>query len=414
MIALPTLKPIFKAPGGGTLVYRVPLVSMHANLANTATSYYSIGGGLSSSTTLAYCQSVCGTAGTLKNLRCDNFSNSSSTSTTVRVIKNGVATALTLTVGAGTTGVVENSSDSVSIAVNDLIAFEVVRGSAENISFTTISVDFLSATGTMIHVSSASNAGAKNTGAGTTRFARPNGLNGLGTTENITQNYAPCGFTAKNFAFYVSANTRVNNTTVRIMKNTGNSAISVIVAAGATGWFSSGSTESFAAGDLIGLSITNGASAGNIVVRTFCFETDPTVTGTTPIFMGYANITMTSADSPRNSALAGQQIDINGATSPGSRYRTIMKGAGTVKNLYCLSQGNAADVDTTYTLRSGGSSTGIVATLPAVTSGGFSDTTNTYAYSSGSSMDMEFARAGTGTHTIGSASVALEITQETL
>lgn len=415
MIALPTLKPILK-PGsaGATMVYRMPIVTFLNNFANTSTQYYSIGGGGSATTTIANAETRINSSGTIRNLRVHAYSNSSTTTATVRLIRNGVASALTVDFTAGATGDVENSSNSVTVAANDLLCLEIVRSSAENISFSRIAFDFLTSDGRMLHISNAANGGVTTSGGGTVRFIKPNGIAVANTTEDPVENYVPCGFTVSFFAVYISANSRPNSTTFRVRKNGANGTISISVPTLATGWFTTTTTETFVAGDTISLYSLHGGSAGTITVRTYCFETTPTVAGTSPIFMGYSGVNLSSAISPRQSTLGAQQIDINGTPNTDLRFKLPMRGSGVVRNLYCQAQGNLADVATVYELRSNNSGVGISANLPALTNGLFSDTTNTYSFTSSDSMDLQMSRAGAGAHTTGTASFQIAATQEAL
>lgn len=406
--------------GGGpppaTMVYRAPVVANNLGNAITTSSYLSIGGICSQSTTLAFCETPIRTAGTFKNFRLFIYANGSTTDTTVRVIVNGVATSASITIPSLATGLYEDSVDPVTVAVNDMICFEIIRGSAESIRITSYTLDYMTTEGKMLHISSASAGGVNNTGGGASRFMRLNGSLTLVVTEAEVENYVPCAMTVTSFSVYVSDNTRTTNSTVRIRKNGANSATSITIPFGVTGWFTTSTTESFAAGDRICLNVLNGGSSGNFVMRQVVTEVTPTVNGTIAMFSGAALINMTAANSPRNTVLAGQQMEASASATPSTdgRYKLAMRGAGVVQNLYCQAQNNACDVDTIYSIRSNNSGVGISATLPALTNGMFSDTTNTYSFTSSDNMDINVARAGLGAHFVGSASFQLTATQEAL
>jgi hypothetical protein len=411
MIALPTLKcGVLKASSGVT-AYRAPIVSSHSGVVNAATSYYPMGGDMTASATLANMEVPFYLAATFKNLRCYVTANSSSTSTTFRLIKNGSATALTLTIGSGATGLFEDSSNSVTITSTDKFCYEVVRGSAENMTFTNMTVDYLTPAGSMKHIVTGAGVGYAN--ASQTRFNRPVGGITIVTGESGARSSVPCGFTARNLAVYVSANGRSSTSTVQIRKNNADTGVIISIGSGATGWFTDTSNSvAFSEADQITIGMTNGIGSGTVAFRTISWESDATTTGLAAQFMGFNGVNLTSANSPRHSPLAAQQIDIT--TSATANYRTVMRGGGVIKKLYCETNSNAATTSTTYSVQVGGSDTSVLAVLPTVTTGVFSDTSNTYTYANGDSMGAQFSRGGTGAHTVGSLSFAMEITSETL
>ena len=86
--------------------------------------------------------------GTLSKLYIRVIANSASASSSVTVRKNNADESMTLTIGAGTTGVFEDTVNEVSVAVGDKICIKTVSGGTGTITFSIMSVIFAPTTTT--------------------------------------------------------------------------------------------------------------------------------------------------------------------------------------------------------------------------------------------------------------------------
>jgi hypothetical protein len=410
MMAMPTMRPYFPAGPAGT-VYRMPIV-MGTSFTNSGDRYISVGGTAVQTTVLANAEALWPSAGTLKSLRFYIRSNAATNPATFRLIKNGVATSATITVSTGTTGLVEDSANAVTVAAGDLICFEIVRGDINNIVIESATIDFVTTTGSMVHIAN-SNSGSM-TGGGTINYIRLSGTSVNRTTTGDVEFVAPCALTFKNLAIYISANTRTTNNTFRLEVNGSASVLTLSIPFGTTGWFSNNAnTVTVAAGDIVRLRFANGGSGGGITQRTCIVETVGATDGVNAMFMGRDTIDFPTASSPVYFQLFSNQL-VNSAGTVEADNNLQIRGAGTIKNMYVLGAFNTADADVVYTTRKGGASQSLAVTVPALTNGTFSDTTDTVSYVNNDSLALMVTRTGLGTHAPSAVSYEINPTIEAL
>lgn len=390
-------------------VYRMPIIASSSTYSNTATEYIGFGGILAGST-LALSEVLHLSATTLKSLRVYVRSNSAANDATVSVIVNGVASAMTLTITAGVTGWFETSATSLSIAANDLVCAEITRTDAGAIGIETLAIDNVTTNTAMLHIGSGN--ASTVTGGGTIRWIRPNGSSTVNTATTTVQSVAPCAMTITSLAMYVSANTRLTNNNVRIDINGVSSGIVVTIPLGTTGWFSATGSAAVAAGDIITVRFANGASTGSITPRQLVWESVASTTGVNGIFMGRGSANFQSAFSPLYSAFAQQLEVVTGSVDANDRI--ILKGAGTIKNMYGYMFDNSADGTVDYTTRKNGSSQSLAIAIPTLTDGTFSDTTDTVSFVNNDSLNLQVTRGGTGVHTAAAISYEFNPTIEVL
>ena len=116
--------------------------------------------------------------------------------------------------------------------------------------------------------------------------------------------------------------------------------------------------------------------------------------GGSSIFGGNISAITDSAD---GWVLGIDQIQTS-ADSSENDVEIVMPMAGTIKNFYVNVVSNSNNRNITLTIRRNGASTGVVATITASTSGGFSDTANSQAFVAGDRIAILINNAtGTGT-----------------
>lgn len=168
-------------------------------------------------------------------------SNSRTTTTVFSSRKNGAAGGMTVSVTAGATGAFEDTSGTDTLAAGDDFNYELAAGnSAEAISLSGISCSLVSTNGEFHMLSGTGTSSTLAVSFNTTTYlaAAGNG-SGVEAAEASTQIYPRVDFAAKELTCYVSANTIATSaSTVTIRDNGADSAVTVSIAAGATGLFS--------------------------------------------------------------------------------------------------------------------------------------------------------------------------------
>lgn len=116
-----------------------------ARTASATPTYFRPGGNITTSATEADVSVTPGFAATCMNLRCYVSANTYSGSATLKLMVNGAAQ-ITLTISAGATGWLENTSDTFVIDDNDTVSFEVDEGTANSATFRYMAITFENAT----------------------------------------------------------------------------------------------------------------------------------------------------------------------------------------------------------------------------------------------------------------------------
>lgn len=164
-----------------------------------------------------------------------------------------------------------------------------------------------------------------------------------------------------------------------------------------------------------GALVTSSTSVISTVTGTEGFVLTANAAGTAPsfqaipassskAFMGLATALNTS---PINNTAGARYCSLYflSLQSTESPTQFVVPIAGTFKNLYVNAITNANTDNGTFTLRVNGASTSVVATVNALTTGIFSDTTHTAAVNAGDLVNLSISKATTGTIT-GSWSIA--------
>lgn len=190
------------------------------------------------------------TGATLKNLFCYISANARTNSTTIGTRKNASNGAQSVSIGAGATGIFEDTANSDSISDGDLANYYLTTGTgAESITYTLISVECETTNSKTVYASS----GRYNQALNVTAYHAIGGGNAANqTTESATQSQANVAATLSNLNCYVGENTITDTSTGRLRVNTANGNQSVSIGASATGEFEdTASSDAVAAGDLI-------------------------------------------------------------------------------------------------------------------------------------------------------------------
>lgn len=215
--------------------------------------------------------------GTLQKMGTYIVTNGRGTNTLIRSRVNGANGNLLVTVTASTTGTFEDTSNSDTITAGDDINIALTTGTGTGtILYNNIYVDYTTTNG-QFHFIGMSRAGGT-INAATTYYSALQGSVNTGTTEANPQMESNLAFTASKLQCYVSANTIVGDSTLRLRVNTANGNQSVAITSLTTGLFSdSSNTDTIAATDLLNYSIAGGAAGTSLTLHSISMLADSTV-----------------------------------------------------------------------------------------------------------------------------------------
>lgn len=393
-------------------VYRSPLISGAPSL-SSADGYYPFGQTIGTlDATQSFVEIPIYVNGWIDSLRCYVSANTASLDHTLTSRIDGVDTSCTITIGAGLTGFFEDTTNYEAVASGDNLShFWDWTGGTGSVTLKHLGCDLLTETATSIHTTIGS-AGLAT--ASVTRWIRPSGVLALSSSDNATiTSIVPAAATAKNARVYVSANPRTSSTTLTIRNGATAGALGVTIGAGLTGWFDdTSSTETFAAGDEVSWEMVTGSGSGTITYKLLAFDIECDGTGEIAILSAYSALTLGN----------NQTRYVLGPSGRATAYETteafaeiVLRGAGTISDAYTNIFANAASNDTVVTFRKNNADQAITYTVPALTTGTYSDTTNSFTYADGDKVCIKHVRgsASSGNFTLAAYSFLMTQTGET-
>jgi hypothetical protein len=281
-----------------------------------STRYWNLTGVLNVVTNENTAQSYAPVAGTVSNLRA-YVTAARATNTTLKSRDNSADGAMSVTLTASTTGAFEDTTNSDTVAVGDLLCAATVTGSgSDTLTISNMSVCYTPSTAGASALGSA--ASSATLGSGLTRYYPPLGNMQAIAAESQVQQIAPFAGTASYLASVVSANASTSTVTMVLRKGGADTAVTYTIGSGATGAFADTSNSvSVAAGDLLAIqgSGSNGtvtfrsmglrytASAGPIAGTASITEASDTVSSTGAVALS-ATAAITEADDTVSSAAA--------------------------------------------------------------------------------------------------------------
>jgi len=322
-------------------------------------------------------------------------SNGRSTSTIMRLVKNGSAGALSITVGAGQTGVFQDLTNAVTLVDGDTYSLEQVMSTgggtlncgAVSARLSTEGQAFCQIAGT----------GSQNVNvASTTRYLSfPGSIQVATTTEAQVQVGAPEALTASNLQVYVTANARTNDTTVKSRKNGADGTQIVTIGAGLTGFFeNTANTDSLAQGDLFNTVVTTLSGTQIITFSMIGMKLTGAVANRSVVFS--RGSTTLSAGLTRTVAVWGRPTLTGTETNSycPAPYR------GTWSEMGVNISANASTADVSVVSRVNGANGSQSVTIPAGTTGVFRSASGSDALASGDLLNIQMSGAVTSTVTL--------------
>lgn len=221
--------------------YVTKLVCDGQNLSTASTSFYfPLSGQMTGVTSVeANAQQRVKKAGTLKNLCVSNSANARITDTVFTMRLNGADTALTATIAAGAIVFAEDTTNSVSVAVDDLIDFKAVTGTGSG-SFTLDNLMIEYETTTRHGFITAGATGATSdliVNANTTNYVCAGGEARVYTTEAEAKIKARMRINSSNLTIALTANTVSAESTFNMRINGINGNQTIPIPLNTTGYF---------------------------------------------------------------------------------------------------------------------------------------------------------------------------------
>jgi hypothetical protein len=312
---------------------------------------------------------------TVSNWRLYAISNARTTASTFTWMKGGVAQSLAISIGAGVTGVVEDTTNTVSLTAGDTHSVRGVFGAEASGLNISVVGQYQVETASASSVQLLQSLVAGTTNAASVRQGRFAGLMAATTSLFGAHDWQVAG-TFTGVHGYVSANTLNGTTTMAIRKN-GVNAITASVTAGTTGRFeNSASTTAAAVGDDIFAYMSTAGSSGAITLGQIGTHFTPTTAGEFHVpFNHLAFSTATAGVSGwlQNTSTTGLWTQYSAKATTGltlSRFTINATSNATTATSTGVSFINGADGNQTISITAG--STGV-----------FQDTVNTDSLASG-------------------------------
>ncbi len=394
-----------------TTVYRA-LYSIAPTSGNTITQYAPIALAYATFTaTEASTQRKWPRASTFKNLLVYISSNAAANSTVINLRNGGSSSALTISISASATGWFEDASNSASVALNDLINFEILRTDSGSVTIKRIDVNELSSDVSIVMGAWVNSAQGLAT-ASATRYISSSGfaatINATETTNGI-RSWIARAATASKMRINITANPRSTTTTFTSRVNGANGNQTLSISTSATGWFEDASnSDSLAAGDTYNYKIVTGTGSGTIsFFPPICVLTDASST---------LNILANSSGNLNTNQTRFVSLGSGVLESTEANAEIKMRGTGTISKVNIDVAVASSNQDATYTVRKNGADTAITFTVTAGVTGQYGDNTNSFTYADGDLICLKAVRAagGTGIFTVEKMYWALAPDSETL
>lgn len=241
---------------------------------NSYTGYFLLSDGwIEGPTTETDADAVCRNAGDVSNLRLHVSTNGRSTNCTSTFYKNGSSTSLTVTATASTTGVFEDTSNTVTLSAADTWSCDFSTSTGGGSIFIRVLSVLWTGLKKLTTTIEFGTGGSSGTGS-TTRYWMPAGIAYDNGTESICQAVIPEDCTYSDLMVNVVSNSNTGTCTYASRVNGGAGNCSVSVTTTSTGYYEDTSnSDSITSGDLFCYQLSRGGS-GNIRFNTLggCFE----------------------------------------------------------------------------------------------------------------------------------------------
>lgn len=254
-----------------TLVAATDTVALFGFITHSTTTastnfFFGLGGNSSGNTTEASAQTSFLKAGTIKNLTCSVTTNARASATTVTSRKNTANGNLSVSVTASTTGLFSDTTNSDTIAVNDLWCVQVANGTGTAAISLRMSVQYSNTANQSIQGGKSESAIIQ--GANIVRYYGFNAIGGAQTTESQVQIAVYYSGILSNATVNITSNTVTAASTMVTRINGVSGTVSVSITASTTGRFTDTShTDAVKSGDLLNFMLTTGVTGTSLNIN---------------------------------------------------------------------------------------------------------------------------------------------------
>lgn len=360
------------------------------------TSFYSVGGAATTSTTESDSQATWRTAGVVSHLWYLVSANTVNATSTFRLRKNTANANSVVSVGSSTTGAFEDTVNTDSIAAGDILNFSLVTGGASGSIDGKLSAFLYNPNdGSTLFRSVASRVNGRTYSTASTTFLEylEDGLSGdSALTDARTQVKWLLTATMKNLFVRVTTNGRGTISTVgsRIGGVAGNLIASI--GAAATGIFEDTShTDSITSGSLVNATVILGTGAGSLILTHIAFDFS-TAGNQTQYFAGGgtgAIATSITCYSPIQGTINSQATE--------SFFQLKSGVPATVSNMAVHVNTNTISAASTLKFRINGGNGNQSISITASTAGYFEDSSGTDSVVSTDLINLQMITGATGT-----------------
>lgn len=369
------------------------------NISGTAALYYPCGTcAIRSTTTEANIQVPYRTAGTFSKMYINVTTNTvSGADSIISLRNNGVSVNNTITIPQGTTGEFEDTSNTDTIIVGDLINYQALGGGGTG-SFTHTGITILfDVLGEALLKFISNQFVALSPDSIISYFPLPAlSFNQTVASDANSQFKYKTSATLKNMAVLVYGNSRITNNIFNSRINSANGNITITIIALTTGLFEdSTNTDTINIDDLVNYAMTSDIGGGTLQIRFISLEVI-TTNDKQNLISGTGAVTGST-----QLANETKYIAISGGSSGDTTE--IYKSCKTrvsfgASNLECYLYSNSVTATSIITLRKNGVDKTQTISIPSTTTGYFEDTTNTDYFYSTDTVNYKIVVGSSGTN----------------
>lgn len=379
------------------MAYPVPHILTTAGVTHANGNFLPIANTISdlATSTEAYVQTYMTQAGTWSGLSVYVRTANATGDMTFTVRVNGANTAVTVTVPSTQTGLFQDLTNSVSVAVTDLVSIGVTMTAGTSTSVPSITTLFTADSGDSVQYNMAFDAGGYSSGTSPRYFRTAGHLQGAPTVEASNQSLIQHDATITAMGAYVSANARTTATTFvnRINTADGSVTFSVPASPSGTGFFiDTAHSDALTAGDLINARYHWASGANAIVVRNFQY----TIVSDNPreiTMMGGTTISKNASTGTAWNFLTGGFLNSGAGEGVGRSYPIT---PGVMSGFAVYSSANTATQALTYQSRKNTANSNQVVVVTASTFGWFQDVTNSDTFDNNDFSALNGSRSVAG------------------
>jgi hypothetical protein len=357
--------------------YKIPLMVVANPSSGTATRYFPVmncSGNQTTFTDIGSAETPFFEPGKITNLYVNPWANASTGDAVFTLVKNGVDTALTLTVPATGGGRYFDNVNTVTVVAGDVLAIRCDKAGTGAIQVGQVGVYYETDSGVIVNKVGVMGSQNSATGTGYLGF--------IGDMTAVTDNSAAqtpeitVAGTVKNFHAYSNANTRTNTTTIRPRYNGANGSLVVTFPASTAGLRTdSANSDALAVNDNFNFQRVTNTGSGTFTLRTAGCEIHYPANEANLFSCdnGGIAITATTARFMAPSGSFGGNGSENAATMR-------LYGSGVMSDFYYNVSVSTTTAAATVDVRKNNASTAITTSLGIAATGTQSDTTNTATF----------------------------------